>query len=45
MEKIYEKKCEHCGKIIKSLSESQAQYNYEAHKISCIKKRKIMGKK
>jgi len=32
---IYELTCEKCGKVIKSLSESQADYNMKAHKITC----------
>ena len=40
-EKIYKKKCDICGKEIISLSESQCEYNYNAHRLSCEKKHKV----
>jgi len=31
---IYELKCEICGKVIRSLSENQADYNMKSHMIT-----------
>jgi len=36
---IYSFKCKHCGKVIKSLYKKQAEANFEAHLLSCQKKR------
>lgn len=32
---IYELTCDKCGKVIKSLSENQANQNMKVHKLSC----------
>jgi len=38
-DKIYKKKCSYCGKVIKSLSEQQCNYNFLRHIEACRKKR------
>jgi hypothetical protein len=38
MPKIFQKKCEYCGKVMSSLSEQQCYWNYAIHKDSCRKK-------
>lgn len=37
-DKIYRKRCEICGKEIKSLNQFQCNHNFEVHQISCKKK-------
>jgi len=37
-DKIYKKKCSYCGKVIKSLSEQQCNYNFLRHIEACRKK-------
>lgn len=39
MEKVLTKKCPYCGKEISSMYESQLEYNYQAHVLSCKKKK------
>ena len=34
-----EKTCPHCGRVIKSLYESQLEYNYTQHVEACEKKK------
>jgi len=32
---VYELTCKKCGKVIRSLSENQADYNMKAHELTC----------
>jgi len=43
MGKVYKKKCEICGKEIKSLSKNQFEYNFEQHTNSHKRKKEILG--
>ena len=36
--KIIKLTCKHCGKIIESLYEAQAEYNHKQHEENCNKK-------
>ncbi len=36
---IIKKKCQYCGKEIESLYEKQAQYNLDAHELTCKEKK------
>ena len=37
---IYTKKCDICGKVVKSLNKRQCNYNFQLHHASCIEKLK-----
>jgi len=41
---VYELKCKICGKIIKSLSENQADYNLKIHMMKHEKEKNVQKK-